>query len=105
MRLIKVNSNYKKMKKLITVIAVFAIAGLSSLFAQTKVITGTVTSSVQGEGAIPGAAVTVKGTTLGTYTDVSGKYSIAAPENATTLVFSFLGMENAGNCYFRAFGN
>src|SRR5664280_3664407 len=60
---------------------------------RTIVITGTVTSSVQGEGAIPGVTVTVKGTTVGAITDVNGKYSITAPQSATTLVFSYIGMK------------
>jgi TonB-linked SusC/RagA family outer membrane protein len=64
-----------------------------TLLAQTIVITGTVTSSVQGEGAIPGVTITVKGTTVGTLTDVNGKYSLTAPQNATTLVFSYIGMK------------
>ena len=41
---------------------------------------------------MPGVTVLLKGTTLGTLTDVSGKYSIInAPQNAS-LVFSFVGM-------------
>ncbi|MDZ7635268.1 MAG: carboxypeptidase-like regulatory domain-containing protein [Bacteroidales bacterium] len=35
--------------------------------------------------------VTVKGTTLGTITGPDGKFSIQAPTNARTLVFSFVG--------------
>jgi len=46
-----------------------------------------------GEGAIPGVTVTVKGTTVGAITDVNGKYSITAPQSATTLVFSYIGMK------------
>ena len=61
--------------------------------AQTIVITGTVTSSVQGEGAIPGVTITVKGTTVGALSDVNGKFSVTAPQNATTLVFSYIGMK------------
>ncbi len=61
--------------------------------AQTIVITGTVTSAVQGEGPIPGVSVSVKGTTLGALTGVDGKYSITTPQTATTLVFSYIGMK------------
>jgi len=63
-----------------------------SLNAQQKTITGTVTSSVQGEGAMPGVSVSVKGTTVGITTGIDGKYSLAVPQNATTLVFSYIGM-------------
>jgi TonB-linked SusC/RagA family outer membrane protein len=80
------------MKKLILLIILHVIVSGFTLLAQTKVITGTVTSSVQGEGAIVGVAVTVKGTTAGVVTDVDGKYSLSVPQNAATLLFSYLGM-------------
>jgi TonB-linked SusC/RagA family outer membrane protein len=82
------------MKKLTLMIAVFVLAGLSALYAQTTVITGTVTSSVEGEGTIPGVAVTVFGTTIGTQTDMDGKYTLEVPANATRLVFQFIGMKS-----------
>jgi TonB-linked SusC/RagA family outer membrane protein len=81
------------MKKLFLLIVLFVFLSGYTLLAQTIVITGTVTSSVQGEGAIPGVTITVKGTTVGTLTDVNGKYSLTAPQNATTLVFSYIGMK------------
>src|SRR5690606_35796554 len=40
---------------------------------------------------VPGASVVVKGTTQGTITDLDGGYSITVPENASSLVFSFVG--------------
>src|SRR5664280_804924 len=81
------------MKKLFLLIVLFVFMSGYTLFAQTIVITGTVTSSVQGEGPIPGVTITVKGTTLGALTDVNGKYSISVPTGATTLVFSYIGMK------------
>lgn len=80
------------MKKLSLLIVLFVL-GVSTLLAQTKVITGTVTSAVAGEGPIPGVTVQVKGTTIGTTTDANGKYSITVPQNATTLIFSYIGMK------------
>jgi TonB-linked SusC/RagA family outer membrane protein len=62
------------------------------VFAQTVVVSGKVTSSVEGEGPIPGVAVTVYGTTIGTSTDVDGNYSLSVPESATKLIFQFIGM-------------
>lgn len=57
--------------------------------AQTSAtVSGTVTD--QKNEPLPGVNVRIKGTTLGTSTDVNGKYTIAAPSNGT-LVFSFLG--------------
>ena len=81
------------MKKLFLLIVLFVFISGYTLFAQTVVITGTVTSSVQGEGAIPGVTITVKGTTLGALTDINGKFALTVPQNATTLVFSYIGMK------------
>jgi TonB-linked SusC/RagA family outer membrane protein len=81
------------MKKLFLLIVLFLFISGYTLIAQTIVITGTVTSSVQGEGAIPGVTITVKGTTVGALTDVNGKFSLTAPQNATTLIFSYIGMK------------
>ena len=42
---------------------------------------------------IPGVTVLVKGTTIGTVTDIDGKYFLVAPEGAV-LIFSFIGFES-----------
>jgi TonB-linked SusC/RagA family outer membrane protein len=81
------------MKKLLLLLVFAAYLSDLSLNAQTNVITGTVTSSVEGEKAIVGVAVSVKGTTVGTLTDGEGKYSLNVPQSATTLVFSYIGMK------------
>ena len=60
-------------------------------FAQNRVITGTVTSTEDGLG-VPGATVLVKGTTIGTATDIDGQYSISVPAGSNVLVFSFVGL-------------
>lgn len=84
-----------RMKKLLFLIVLFVFAGVTTIWAQAKVITGTVTSSVQGEGPIPGVSVAVPGTTLGAFTDLNGKYTLTVPANARTLHFSFIGMKSA----------
>lgn len=38
-----------------------------------------------------GVSVAVKGTTVGVITDVDGNFTLSSPENATTLVFTYLG--------------
>lgn len=69
----------------------FVFAG-ASLLAQTKVITGTVTSTVAGEGVLAGVSVSVTGTTIGALTDINGKYSIPnVPASATSVTFSYIG--------------
>ncbi len=56
----------------------------------TKSITGKVISNDDKIG-IPGASIIVKGTTLGTISDVDGNYTIDVPTDSNTLVFSFVG--------------
>jgi len=60
--------------------------------AQQKIVTGTVTGAEDGQPVI-GCTVQIKGTTIGASTDLNGKYSLAVPQNATTLVFSYIGMK------------
>lgn len=60
-------------------------------FAQSRVITGTVKSNEDGL-PIPGASVTVKGTSIGVATDIDGMYSLEVPEGSRILVFSFVGL-------------
>ena len=79
------------MKKIVLMLAFFAI-GLTTLMAQTREITGKITSADDG-GPLPGVSVAVKGTTLGTITDMNGMYRLKIPTDAKTLVFSFIGME------------
>ncbi len=74
-------------------IFLFVFVGIQALLAQAKVITGTVTSAVEGEGGIPGVTIQVKGTTVGAVTDVDGKYTLNVPNDATTLIFSYIGMK------------
>ncbi len=81
------------MKKLILTVMLFVVIPVITVIAQTMTISGTVTSSAEGEGAMPGVAVSVKGTTTGIITDTNGKYSLTVPSNATTLIFSYIGMK------------
>jgi len=60
--------------------------------AQTTRVTGTVTSAEDGEPVI-GASVIVKGTTIGTVTTFDGTFSLDVPQNARTLVVSYIGMQ------------
>ena len=57
---------------------------------QQKGVSGTVKDK-NGE-SIPGTSVVVKGTTTGTITDNDGNFRLNVPENAQTLLFSFVGM-------------
>jgi TonB-linked SusC/RagA family outer membrane protein len=78
------------MKKIALLLAFFAI-GLNVVLAQTKEITGKITSADDGS-PIPGVSISVKGTTLGAITNVNGTYNIKVPVESEILVFSFIGM-------------
>jgi TonB-linked SusC/RagA family outer membrane protein len=55
-------------------------------------ISGVITDAKTSE-SIPGANILVEGTTLGTISDLKGKYSIEIPDGRVVLVFSFIGYE------------
>lgn len=79
----------KKMQYLYSCIlmVLFAFAPLS-LWAQNKTVSGTIIDEINEP--VAGASVVIKNTTIGTITDIDGKYSIDAPADAI-LVFSFMG--------------
>ncbi|MCQ2268614.1 MAG: SusC/RagA family TonB-linked outer membrane protein [Bacteroidaceae bacterium] len=80
------------MKKRIMLFLACLFTMVSVALAQSKV-TGVVTSIEDGE-PIVGASVLVKGTTLGTVTDLDGNFTIAAiPSSAKTLIVSYVGMK------------
>lgn len=60
------------------------------VFAQDRTVTGKVTSAEDGS-ALPGVNVVIKGSAIGTVTDVNGVYSLSIPAGST-LVFSFIGL-------------
>ncbi|MBK9389685.1 MAG: SusC/RagA family TonB-linked outer membrane protein [Bacteroidetes bacterium] len=79
------------MRKITILLALLLFAVSQGAFAQ-KTITGKVTSSEDGLG-MPGVPVVVKGTTIGTATDVDGAFTLSVPNDAATLVISFIGMK------------
>lgn len=74
---------------IVLILLLFQAMVLHAKSSQEKVVTGIVTSSVDGETLI-GVSVQVKGTSSGTITDIDGKYSLSV-SNGATLVFSYLG--------------
>lgn len=68
----------------------FILVGTSGLWAQSRAVTGKITSKEDGLG-LPGVNVVVQGTTRGTTTDAEGnfKMDLAASDNA--LIVSFIG--------------
>lgn len=70
----------------------FSLAIATTLWAQDRTVTGTVTSSEDGA-VLPGVNVLLKGTGNGTVTDALGKYRLSVPSEGGTLAFTFIGME------------
>ncbi|MDX9920822.1 MAG: TonB-dependent receptor [Paludibacter sp.] len=86
----KVRKNLSFLQKLflsLTVLTLFS----GSVFAQNRTITGVV-KDAQGE-TIIAASVVVKGTTIGTVTDIDGVFRVEVPASAKILVVSYVGMQ------------
>lgn len=60
---------------------------------QQLTIIGKVTDKQTGE-PMPGVNIVVKGTSIGTMSDIDGNYSLAVSDGNVTLVFSFIGYVN-----------
>lgn len=80
------------MRRFTIALLVLLVAGMNFAFAQTRTISGTVTSSDDGS-KLPGVTIRVKGTNVGTITGQNGNYSLKVGANAKVLVFSFVGMK------------
>ncbi len=80
-----------KRKLMLLITCLFIGVGLTT--AQVKTVTGTVTSSEDGQ-PIVGANVLVKGTSIGTITDFDGNFKLTdLPSTAKSLVVSYIGMK------------
>ena len=70
--------------------AYLALAG-TSLAAQERVLTGTVTDSATGD-PIAGASIGIQGTRIATHTNASGVFNLAAlPDSDLTVMIRFIG--------------
>ncbi len=78
--------------KIIFLSVLFLFSTFQLAFAQSKgIITGTVTDKEIDNAPLPFANVFIKGTSIGSATDLDGKYTISAPVGNHVLVFSFVG--------------
>jgi TonB-linked SusC/RagA family outer membrane protein len=77
------------MKKIILLLAIALLCSWQVVLAQ-KTITGIVSDDKDGT-TLPGVSVVVKGTSVGTTTDLKGAYKLAVPSSGTALVFSIIG--------------
>lgn len=73
--------------------ALLILSSISLTHAQGTSVTGRVTDSSDGSG-LPGASVLIKGTAIGTVTDIDGNFSLNISQPNTTLVFSFVGFDS-----------
>ena len=82
------------MKKRFVLLLACLLAGIGLAIAQTpKTITGVVISEEDNQPVV-GASVLVKGTAIGTTTNVDGKFTISnVPSSARTLKISYIGMK------------
>ncbi|NJO03943.1 MAG: SusC/RagA family TonB-linked outer membrane protein [Bacteroidia bacterium] len=79
----------QKLVRLLSLGLMICLLTYGILPAQTRNITGTVTGT-EGD-PLPGVNVVVKGTTIGTITDVEGNFQLSVPDGQNTLIFSFVG--------------
>ncbi len=88
--------NYLPLKGVISwfksmLLLLLAIAG-TVVFGQERGISGSVSDRSTGE-SLPGASVLIKGTSIGSITDVDGKFTLNVPPGENTLVVSYIGYE------------
>jgi TonB-linked SusC/RagA family outer membrane protein len=76
------------MKRILILSGLLLLMG-ASLFGQSIRVMGTVTSQQDGT-TIPGVSVMVRGTTMGTVTDINGRYELQVAPTGS-LIFSFIG--------------
>lgn len=72
----------------------YLMIGIGLATAQVSKVTGLVISEEDGLPVV-GASVLVKGTTVGTVTDIDGKFTINnVPSSAKTLKISYIGLQS-----------
>ncbi|WP_339875724.1 TonB-dependent receptor [uncultured Algoriphagus sp.] len=73
-----------------TVLSLLLLVFMTGIsFAQSRNVSGVIKSS-SGE-TMPGVNVLIKGTTIGTASDIDGNFSLTVPSDDSILIFSFIG--------------
>ena len=81
------------MKRKLMLLLTCLFVGIGLVTAQITKVTGTVISEEDGLPVV-GASILVKGTTVGTVTDMDGKFTLSnVPSSAKTLQISYIGMQ------------
>ena len=82
------------MKRKLMLLLTCLFIGIGLVTAQTQKVTGVVISEEDGQPVI-GASVLVKGTQIGTVTNIDGKFELPnVPSSAKTIVVSVVGMQS-----------
>ncbi|WP_086543883.1 SusC/RagA family TonB-linked outer membrane protein [Algoriphagus antarcticus] len=76
--------------KLFSLTLIFCLGLISTVFAQTREVSGVVISG-EDNLPLPGVSILVKGTTNGTVTDIDGKFALNVSGPSDVLVLSFIG--------------
>ena len=81
------------MKKKLALLFGYLFIGIGLITAQTQKVTGTVISDDDKQPVV-GASIVVKGTNLGTITDIDGHFTLLnVPNSAKILQISYIGMK------------
>ena len=80
------------MKRFYVFFAFILLISFQLINAQALQVTGKVTSSEDGL-PLPGVAIVVKGTTMGSITNLDGDFILQVPADVQSLIFSFVGMK------------
>lgn len=80
------------MKKILLMFLLMSGIALSSAYAQSRKITGSVESSDDGQ-PLAGVSITVVGSSIGTQTSANGSFSLTVPAGAKTIRFTYLGFK------------
>jgi len=80
------------MRKITILLTFLFFVGMQFANAQTRTVSGKVISADDGTG-IPGVSISVKGTTIGTVTDIDGNFALGVEPTHRTLVFQYVGMK------------
>jgi TonB-dependent starch-binding outer membrane protein SusC len=79
-----------KIARNLILLLIFTLSGNSFAYSQQITVTGNVTDSSTGE-TLPGVSVLVRGTNVGTITNIQGDYTLDVPGANPVLVYSFIG--------------
>jgi len=82
-------------RKLLILLLMACCVAIGKVNAQTNAFTvsGVVSDGTRNE-TLPGVSVKLKGTSIGTLSDMNGKYTLRVPSSSSTLIFSFIGYDN-----------